>query len=95
MTVLNDILLFVGELKLITNYSIVTVESTDYKLTYIGTAKITVYDDDGNIKEILLKNALYFLTSSVNITYIGQLSQYYGKGTGNKGTYIKSTYHKS
>ena len=47
ITVLNDKFLFLEELKPTTSYGIITVGGTNYKLTYIGTAKMLVYYYDG------------------------------------------------
>ena len=93
--VLNNILLFIRELKPMTNYGIVTIGGTNYKLTHIGTTKITILDNDSMIKDIILSKALYFLMSLVNILSIEKMSEYYDNSTVDEGTCIKSTMCKS
>ena len=95
MTALNNKSLFPGNLMPISKHSIIAVSGSDYKPTHIGTAQISVCNDDGMIVDITLPNALYFPTSPVNIISIGQLSQYYSQGSCDEGTHVKSTCDKS
>jgi len=72
--VLNNKLLFIGELKKTNANSIVIVGSSNHKPTHIGTVKLIISDDDKNIIVIIILKVLFFLILLVNILSISQIS---------------------
>ena len=73
-TVLNNLSLFDGPLEKVSNVGIVTVGGDDHHPTHKGTAKISWKDDNNLIHEIIIRNALYFPSSPVNVVSVSQLS---------------------
>ena len=92
--VLNNESLFVGQLKKISDFGIITVSGIDYNSTHIGTTRISIKDDQGEVYSITIPHTLYFPSSLVNVVSIGKMSLNYRGGEGNDGTYIKSTDNK-
>ena len=78
--VLNNKLLFIGELKKTNAYGIVIVGSSNYKLTHISTMKLTLSNDDRNIIDIIILKVLFFITLPVIILSISQISLIFSHG---------------
>ena len=90
-TVLNDETLFVGELTPTQDFSLIIVGGSDYNHAHYGPAEMTVRDDDGQIIPIPISKALYFPTSPANVVSIGNLRPYFGTGSCDEETCMKST----
>ena len=84
-----------GKLTPTQEHSVATVGGTDYEPTHYGMAEISVKNNEGNITTIPIPRALHFPTSPVNVVSIGEMSFYYGNGTCDEETFIKSTCNKS
>ena len=52
--------LFIGPLILTNEYSIVTVDRSDHRLTHYGLVEVTVWDNTDKIWKISIEKALYF-----------------------------------
>ena len=63
VTVLNNKALFVGDLRKAQWIGVETVGSDNHRPNHVGAAEISIKDDESNIYNILIPNALFFLVS--------------------------------
>jgi len=93
--VLNNKLLFIGELKKTNAYGIVIVGSSNYKLTHISTMKLTLSNDNRNIIDIIILKVLFFITLPVIILSISQISLIFSHGHWDNSIHTKSIFNQS
>ena len=86
--IVNDLTYFLNGIKKCSEKCIATIGGEDSAPSGIGSVIISLEDNDGNLSEIKLENALYFPQYPVNIISIACLADIYND---DEGTFIKTS----
>lgn len=78
--VLNDKTFFKDELRQTKSVVIIAVDSENHKSSCIGTATMSIQNDNEKLHTIKIPKILCFLLSPVNVAGVGRLSLNFGDG---------------